>query len=180
MYIDLLSRFRRLMARVFAVLFFALSTVLVGIAVKALTDGLGGDISLTEAYLRAINMGVVALAMFELGLVVMKEYALETNHDGISMLRRTVPRFVAMVCVALVLEGLLMAIKYSQLELAGNLVYPVAIIASAALLLIGLGVFRRSTEGPGHQRRHAEETAPATVAGQVEAVELPGKLDPAA
>lgn len=34
-----------------------------------------------------------------------------------------------------------MTIKYSQLELAGNLYYPVAIISSAAILLIALGIF---------------------------------------
>ena len=39
------------------------------------------------------------------------------------------------------LEGLIMIIKYSQLELAGNLYYPVAIIVSTALLLASLGLF---------------------------------------
>jgi len=34
-----------------------------------------------------------------------------------------------------------MVIKYSQQDLAGFLYYPVAIIASASLLLIALGVF---------------------------------------
>jgi len=57
-----------------------------------------------------------------------------------------VTHFVGIVCIALVLEGLLMVIKYSQLELAGNLTYPVAIIASAALLLTALGLFLRFTE----------------------------------
>ena len=39
------------------------------------------------------------------------------------------------------LEGLIMIIKYSQLDLAGNLYYPVAIIVSTALLLAALGLF---------------------------------------
>lgn len=51
-----------------------------------------------------------------------------------------------MVCVALVLEGLIMVIKYSQLDLAGNLYYPVAIIASASILLLSLGGFLKLTE----------------------------------
>jgi hypothetical protein len=58
-------------------------------------------------------------------------------------LQRTLPRFVSIVCIGLSLEGLLMVIKYSQLELAGNLYYPVAIITSAAFLLAALGVFLR-------------------------------------
>ena len=36
-----------------------------------------------------------------------------------------------------------MVIKYSQLDMAGNLYYPVAIIVSASTLLMALGVFLR-------------------------------------
>jgi hypothetical protein len=52
-----------------------------------------------------------------------------------------VTRFASIVFVALVLESLIMVIKYSQQDLAGFLYYPVAIIASASFLLMSLGVF---------------------------------------
>jgi hypothetical protein len=39
-----------------------------------------------------------------------------------------------------------MVIKYSQLDLAGNLYYPVAIISSTALLLSSLGIFLHLTK----------------------------------
>lgn len=164
MYMNIMMAFRQLMARSFAVLFFTLSLILMGIAAKALLDGLSGVVSLTDGYLRTINMAVVALAMFELGLVVIKEYATNTDHDVITVLRRTVPRFVALVCIALVLEGLLMVIKYSQLDLAGNLPYPVAIIFSAAFLLFALGAFLRLSEKPRQAlaAAPAESTYPAT------------------
>ncbi len=97
---------------------------------------------MTEAFLKSINMAIVALATFELGLVVRKEYAGRDDEGHIAtVLQRTLPRFVSIVCISLVLEGLLMVIKYSQLELAGNLYYPVAVITSASLLLASLGVF---------------------------------------
>lgn len=63
------------------------------------------------------------------------------DEDPVTGLRRTIPRFIGTVCVALSLEGLIMVIKYSQLDLAGNLYYPVAIIVSTALLLSSLGLF---------------------------------------
>ena len=53
------------------------------------------------------------------------------------LLRRGVARFVGVVCIALVMEGLIMAIKYSQLDLAGNLNYAVAIVVSAAESTLG-------------------------------------------
>jgi hypothetical protein len=87
-------------------------------------------------------MGVVALAVYELAQVVHQEYDMSGKpSDAIRRIRRSVTRFASVVFVALVLESLIMVIKYSQQDLAGFLYYPVAIIASAALLLIALGVF---------------------------------------
>lgn len=60
-------------------------------------------------------------------------------------------RFVSVTSIALVLEGLVMVIKYSQLDLAGNLYYPVAIILSAAGLLLAMGGFLALTR-PDTQR----------------------------
>jgi hypothetical protein len=144
------------MAAVFSLIFFALSVVLSGITIQAMVEGAFGSMQLIEAFLKAINMAVIALATFELGLVVIKEYG-GKDDDGhiVVVLRRTLPRFVSIVCIALVLEGLLMVIKYSQLDLAGNLYYPVAIIISAALLLTGLGVFLRLSDAATYQEEHA-------------------------
>jgi len=136
------SLYRQIMAIGFSFIFFALSATLGGLTLQAMVEGIFGELPLIEAFLKAINMAVVALATFELGLVVNKEYG-GKEEDGhiVVVLRRTLPRFVSIVCIALVLEGLLMVIKYSQLDLAGNLYYPVAIITSAAFLLMALGVF---------------------------------------
>ncbi|WP_303720574.1 hypothetical protein [Malonomonas rubra] len=38
-----------------------------------------------------------------------------------------------------------MIIKYSQLDLAGNLYYPVGILVSASILLAGMGLFLHLT-----------------------------------
>lgn len=87
-------------------------------------------------------MGVVALAVYEMAQVVHQEYDKSGKAaDAIKRIRRGVTRFGCVVFVALVLESLIMMIKYSQQDLAGFLFYPVTIIASASLLLIALGVF---------------------------------------
>ncbi|MDR9468969.1 hypothetical protein [Marinospirillum sp.] len=95
-----------------------------------------------DIFLQSINTAIIALAVFELALVINKEYSDSMEkEDAVTSLRKTLPRFIGMVCVALSLEGLIMVIKYSQLELAGNLYYPVAIICSTALLLMALSIF---------------------------------------
>ena len=89
------------------------------------------------------------MAIFELDIGVGKEYTLPDEDENIYYnIRRTITRFVGTVCIALVLEALIMIIKYSQLELAGNLFYPVGILlGGGSALLVSLGIFLKLTRG---------------------------------
>jgi len=133
---------RALFARLFSLVFFVLAFTLVSTtATDVVQDILSGE-AMMQALIKGVNGSVIALAVYELAMVIRSEYSGRSeSHDIITMMRRTLPRFIGTVCVAMSLEGLIMIIKYSQLELAGNLYYPVAIIASTALLLAALGVF---------------------------------------
>jgi hypothetical protein len=105
-----------------------------------------GDI--LDGLVKGLHMGVVALAVYELSQIVYQEYdAVETPESIVWRIRRGLIRFVSVVCTALVLEALIMVIKYSQKDLAGFLYYPVAIIAASSLLLMALGVFTRLSAG---------------------------------
>lgn len=101
-----------------------------------------GDSPFMVAVISSINTFIIALAIFELGAGVHEEY--QSNDTGAylySSMRRTITRFVGTVCIALSLEALILIIKYSKLELASNLWYPVGIIISTSLLLTSLAVF---------------------------------------
>ncbi|MEL0630165.1 hypothetical protein [Psychromonas aquatilis] len=143
------SFMRNFFAKAFTVIFFGLALILVISLFNNVVEGLMAKTDLTEILLKSINTGVIALAVFELALIINKEYSEpdeDDNKNAIDLLRVTLPRFIGTVCVALSLEGLIMVIKYSQLDLAGNLYYPVAIIASTALLLTSLGIFLHLTK----------------------------------
>ena len=129
-------------AKMFSFIFFALSASIIFLLIKTVVMGIVNNTDIMQIFLNSINTGIIALAVFELALVINKEYGIEKEeHDAISSIRQTLPRFIGTVCVALSLEGLIMVIKYSQLDMAGNLYYPVAIITSTALLLTALGLF---------------------------------------
>jgi len=156
---------RTLFARLFATLFMALTIALVISLFKDIIQELSSGTDLMQVFLGSINTGIIALAVFELALVIHKEYSSEEEDDDVvASLRRTVPRFIGTVCVALSLEGLIMVIKYSQLDLAGNLYYPVAIISSGALLLIALGVFIFLSSPAAASQRQALPAAPPEAA----------------
>ena len=136
-------------AKVFTVIFFGLAVVMVLSLLFHFTEGVLNEENITEVFLSSINTGIIALAVFELALIINKEYSgpmEDDDKDAIAGLRETLPRFIGTVCIALSLEGLIMVIKYSQLDLAGNLYYPVAIIVSTAFLLAALGLFVHLTD----------------------------------
>lgn len=129
----------------FSTIFFLFSLSLVTMMFSEIITGLLESQKIISIFLNAINTAVVALAIFELGTVVSKEYCHNEESHIVVVLRRTLPRFVSIVCIALALEGLLMVIKYSHLDLAGNLYYPVAIIIATSFLIISLGIFLHFT-----------------------------------
>lgn len=146
---NVFTRVRNLVARLFSVLFLGLAIAILYSLFSTVIRGIMDGADIMQMFLSSINTGIIALAVFELALVINKEYSGyndENDEDAVAVLRRTVPRFIGTVCVALSLEGLIMIIKYSQLELAGNLYYPVAIISCTALLLAALGLFIHLTK----------------------------------
>lgn len=138
------SLIRKVFAKVLTLIFFGLAVVIVLSLLFHVVEGILNKANITEVFLSSINTGIIALAVFELALIINKEYSgpiEDVEKDAVARLRGTLPRFIGTVCVALSLEGLIMVIEYSQLDLAGNLYYPVAIIISTALLLSALGLF---------------------------------------
>jgi len=131
----------------FTYIFLGLAIAIIFSLVNTIILGFLEGANIMEIFLRSINTGIIALAVFELALVIHKEYTCQEDEDegAVASLRRTIPRFIGTVCIALSLEGLIMVIKYSQLDMAGNLYYPVAIISSTALLLTSLGLFLHFT-----------------------------------
>lgn len=133
----------------FALFFFALSVCFSIMALYQFVQPLIAHGDLIQGLLEGLHTGVVAVAVYELAQIVHQEYDhAHQQHNVMDRMRRGVGRFGSVVFVALALESLIMVIKYSQKDLAGFLYYPAAILASAALLLVALGLFVRLTAPP--------------------------------
>lgn len=140
---------KSMMAFLFSSLFLLLSLVLVVASVyQFMSTVFEESTDLISVTIKSINILVISLAMYELGVGVGKEYIHCESGDNIFFnIRRTITRFVGTVCIAVVLEALIMIIKYSQLDMAGNLFYPVAIMVGGGVLLASLGAFLSMTRG---------------------------------
>ena len=135
------------MGQTLALTFLSLALLLIGLAGFQFVTGISEGNEIVNVLIKSINTSVIALAIFELGIGIGKEYGKHTEEEDntFMVVRRTITRFVGTVSIALVLEGLIMIIKYSQLDLAGNLYYPVGILISASVLLAGMGLFLNLT-----------------------------------
>lgn len=141
-------RLKIAMGLMFSGVLLGVSLLLTMLAVGQFFIGLNEGKELINLFVQAINTVIISLALFELGIGIGQEYCVRENEPNpYAVVRRTIARFVGTVCIALVLEGLIMVIKYSQLELAGNLYYPVAILTGASVLLMGMGIFLHLSRG---------------------------------
>lgn len=132
---------RNLTANFFSGLFLIVSLTMVGLSIVHFSSAFRSDADFVSAVIKAINDLFIALATYELAMGIFREYRAGEEEDLFASIRRTITRFVSVVVIALVLEGLIMIIKYSQLDLAGNLFYPVAVVIAASFLLMSLGLF---------------------------------------
>ena len=141
-----ISSLSRVFVPTFALLFYSFSVCFAFAAVVQFVLPIVENGDFLQGLIKGLHTGVVALAVYELAEIVYEEYDHEgRTQNALARIRRGVARFGAVVIVALVLESLIMVIKYSQENLAGFLFYPAAIIVSAALLLTALGLFAKLT-----------------------------------
>ena len=139
----------RVFVPLFSLLFFAIAVCLAVSALVQFAQPVIENGDFVQGLVKGLHTGVVALAVYELAQIVHQEYDYDNQpQDIMQRIRRGVARFGSVVFIALVLESLIMVIKYSQQDLAGFLYYPATIIAGAALLLVALGLFVRFTEAP--------------------------------
>ena len=143
----MINQLKFLMGRFLALSFLSLSLFLIGLAVFQFVEGFNEGKEMVNILIKSINTSIIALAIFELGIGIGKEYGNHTDDEDHTyiVMRRTISRFVGTVCIALVLESLIMIIKYSQLDLAGNLFYPVGILIGTSVLLASMGLFLQLT-----------------------------------
>ncbi len=139
-------------------LFFVCGIALLGLAAMELWSGFapGSALSVRERFahaLEAIGMLTIALVALELGQTIFEE---EVQRDvkvsGPTRVRRFLSRFLVVIVVALSIEALVAVFELLH-ESPEQLIHAAAIGATAALLLVGWGVFI-------HLNRSAEELEP--------------------
>src|SRR5690242_13725639 len=93
--------------------------------------------------LAAIGYVVIAMAVFDLAKYFIEEEVIrgrELRHA--SEARRSLTKFVSTISIAVFIEGLVITFQASREDLP-MMVYPTALLLTAILIVVGLGVFQR-------------------------------------
>ena len=93
--------------------------------------------------LNAITYTVIAIAVCDVGRYLIEE---EVEHEkklnSPTEARRTLTRFMVVITIALSLEGLIGVFEAGNKDITG-VMFPIAIVICALLVLMGLGVYQR-------------------------------------
>lgn len=95
------------------------------------------------AMLSAIGYVVIAMAVFDVAKYFVEEEVIRSREmRSASEARRSLTKFVSTIAIAVFIEGLVIVFQASK-ESLPDMVYPTALLLTAILIVIGLGIYQR-------------------------------------
>src|SRR6185437_7725141 len=135
---EFLSRFAFATA---SLLLMAMSLALVVFGcIEVLTVGAWRDAS--DALLGAIGYLVISMAVFDVAKYFIEEEVIRGREmRSAAEARRSLTKFISTIAIAVFIEGLLIVFRTSHHEIS-EMMYPIALLVTAILIVIGLGFFQ--------------------------------------
>ena len=138
----------------------ALGVSLLGIACYRLGMAALREQNLLHQTLECIGLVTIAIAVFEVGKFMVEEEVIrERQLRSVLEARRSLTKFLTIVIIVVSLEGLVLVFE-TKLEDVAELIYPTALLAVAALVVIAMGIFERLTSDSVGNRIGADRTQP--------------------
>ena len=93
--------------------------------------------------LSAIGYVVIAMAVFDLAKYFIEEEVIRSRElREAAEARRSLTKFVSTIAIAVFIEGLVITFQASKDDLP-SMLYPTALLLTAILIVVGLGIFQR-------------------------------------
>jgi len=93
--------------------------------------------------LSAIGYVVIAMAVFDVAKYFIEEEVIRGREmRSATEARRSLTKFVSTIAIAVFIEGLVIVFQASKDDLP-TMLYPTALLLTATLIVVGLGVFQR-------------------------------------
>jgi hypothetical protein len=137
----------------------ALSVYSAGLIVVALR---GPWAEAGNGLLESIGYVVIAMAVFDVAKYFVEEEVIRGREMRLaSEARRSLTKFISTIAIAVFIEALVMVFRQGQQDV-GLILYPVAVLITAILIILGLGGYQRlsaSVEGEVDAKDRAQDKA---------------------
>ncbi|MBK1733273.1 hypothetical protein [Thiococcus pfennigii] len=121
----------------------AISLAMIGAAGMGIWEALGSGEPIKQALLNGIGLVIVAIAVFDVAKYLIEEEVLRDRElRSAREARETTTKFVVIIVIAVSLEALVFILGAASQDLS-LLVYPAALLAVSALLILALAVYLR-------------------------------------
>ena len=101
--------------------------------------------------LESIGYVVIAVAVFDVAKYFVEEEVIRGREMRLpSEARRSLTKFVSTIAIAVFIEALVMVFRQGSQDVA-LILYPAAILVTAVLIILGLGVYQRLSAGVEQQ-----------------------------
>jgi hypothetical protein len=112
-------------------------------AVEVAMVGIGSWKDAGGVLLSAIGYVVIAMAVFDVAKYFIEEEVIRGRElREAAEARRSLTKFVSTIAIAVFIEGLVIVFQASKDDLP-TMLYPTALLLTATLIVVGLGVFQR-------------------------------------
>ena len=112
-------------------------------AVEVAMVGIGSWKAAGGVLLSAIGYVVIAMAVFDVAKYFIEEEVIRGRElREAAEARRSLTKFVSTIAIAVLIEGLVIVFQASKDDLP-TMLYPTALLLTATLIVVGLGVFQR-------------------------------------
>ena len=95
-----------------------------------------------DALLNAVGYMVVAIAVFDVAKYFLDDRVIHASSRRLLDERRSTIKLVHTVCIAVFIEGLVLAFQVAK-NSTPTVAHPVAFLAIAILVLVGLGIYQK-------------------------------------
>lgn len=137
----------KIASSIFCITLGMLSLGIFAVAVRHIV--LSIDISKNESLIHlfdAVALIALAVAVLDLALTIFREMILrEVDKRHPSHIRRSLTRFGTIIIIAILIEGFIMIFRFGKSGETHLLPYSILVLAGAALLIIGIGIYLKIT-----------------------------------
>jgi len=131
-----------------------IALMLIGYALWEVWLSVNGNVQVMEKLLTAIGVAVISLALFDVSKYLVEEEVLREKSlvRNLEDTKRSLTKFMTIIAIAICLEALVFIFEAGKSDVQ-TLFYPILLLVSGVLVVIGLGIYLRISAGIERQER---------------------------